>query len=184
MRARLVGLAPLILAAPAFAGGFTVTSPAFPDGGTVPSAQIFDQDGCTGANQSPALAWSGEPAGTKSFAVTMFDPDAPGGKGWWHWTVFDIPPSVHSLPAGAGDEGADLLPPGAKEGRSDFGPAGYCGPCPPAGASPHRYEITVYSVKVAKLPLDAGATGASVGSALRFNTLATAEIMGRYGRPQ
>jgi Raf kinase inhibitor-like YbhB/YbcL family protein len=184
MRSRLVGLAPLILATPAFAGGFIVTSPAFPDGGTVPPAQFFDQDGCTGANQSPALAWSGAPAGTKSFAVTMFDPDAPGGKGWWHWIVFDIPPTVHSLPAGAGDEGSGLLPPGAKEGRNDFGLVGYGGPCPPAGAPPHRYEITVYSVNVAKLPLDAGASGASVSSALRLHTLATAEIMGHAFRPQ
>ncbi len=184
LRALIAGLAPLIVAAPAFAGGFTVTSTDFPDGGTIPMAQVFNEGGCTGQSVSPELSWSGEPAGTKSFAVTIYDPDAPTGSGWWHWTVFNIPPDVHSLAAGAGDAGATSLPAGAGEGRTDFGFSHYGGPCPPVGDPAHHYEITVYAVKVAKLPLDAEASGATVGFVLHFNTLATARLVGRYGRPQ
>jgi Raf kinase inhibitor-like YbhB/YbcL family protein len=184
MRALLLGLAPLVVATPALAGGFTVTSPDFSNGGTIPMAQVFNQDGCTGENHSPAISWSGEPMGTESFAVTMYDPDAPTGSGWWHWTVFNIPPSVHSLPTDAGDAGSALLPAGAGEGRTDFGFSHYGGPCPPVGDPPHHYEITVFAVKVAKLPLDADASGATVGFVLHFNTLATTRIVGRYGRPQ
>lgn len=184
MRTLLLAAVPLFVAAPALAGGFTVTSPDFSDGSTIPMAQVFNADGCNGENHSPALTWSGAPAGTESFAVTMFDPDAPTGSGWWHWTVFNIPPSVHSLAPDAGDAGATSLPAGAMEGRTDFGFSHYGGPCPPVGDPPHHYEITVYAVKVAKLPLDAHSSGGMVGFVLHFNTLATARLVGRYGRPQ
>jgi phosphatidylethanolamine-binding protein (PEBP) family uncharacterized protein len=80
-----------MLTAPALAGGFTVTTPAFPPEGTIPMAQVFNGFGCTGGDHSPALSWSGAPAGTQSYAVTMYDPDAPTGHGWWHWTVFNKP---------------------------------------------------------------------------------------------
>ncbi|HML11102.1 MAG TPA: YbhB/YbcL family Raf kinase inhibitor-like protein [Stellaceae bacterium] len=146
------------------------------------SAQVFNGFGCTGQNISPALSWSGEPAGTQSFAVTMFDPDAPTGSGWWHWTVFNIPASVHSLPAGAGTDPSKDLPAGAVQGRNDFGFSFYGGPCPPVGAHAHHYEITVYALKVPKLDLDASASGAKVGFNLNADALATANIVGRYGR--
>jgi Raf kinase inhibitor-like YbhB/YbcL family protein len=182
MRGPFMGLALAALSVPACAGGFTVTTPDFTPGGTIPMADVFNAFGCTGADRSPALSWSGAPAGTKSFAVTIFDPDAPTGSGWWHWTVFNIPPTVHHLAAGAGDAGSTLLPAGAGEGRSDFGFSHYGGPCPPVGDPPHHYEITVYAVKAAKLPLDAHASGAVVGYVLHFNTLGTARMIGRYGR--
>ena len=184
MRALLLGLAPLALAVPAFAGGFTVTSPDFANGGTIPMAQVFNEGGCKGQSISPALSWSGAPAGTKSFAVTLYDPDAPTGSGWWHWTVFNIPPSVHSLAAGAGDAGSTSLPAGAGEGRTDFGFSHYGGPCPPVGEPPHHYEITVFAVKVAHLPLNAQSSGGMVGFVLHFNTLATTRMVGLYGRPK
>lgn len=184
MRIWLIGLAASLISAPAFAGSFTVTTPAFANGATIPMAQVFNGDGCVGKSQSPALSWSGEPAGTKSFAITMFDPNAPTGSGWWHWTVFNIPPTVHSLPAGAGDAGSTLLPAGAGEGRTDFGFSHYGGPCPPVGDPPHHYQITVYAVKVAKLPLDKNSSGALVGFVLHFNTLGTARVVGLYGRPK
>ncbi|HEV2189184.1 MAG TPA: YbhB/YbcL family Raf kinase inhibitor-like protein [Stellaceae bacterium] len=145
-------------------------------------AQVFNGFGCTGQNVSPALSWSGEPAGTKSFAITVFDPDAPTGSGWWHWTVFNIPASVHGLPAGAGIDSSKDLPAGAMQGRNDFGFSFYGGPCPPPGAHAHHYEITVYALKVDNLPLDSNTSGAAVGFNLRANTLATAKIVGRYGR--
>ena len=182
MRALMLGAGLAAAAAvPALAAGMTVISSDIKDGGTIPMAQVFT--GCKGRNISPALAWSGAPAGTKSFAITMFDPDAPTGSGWWHWTVFNIPPTVHRLPQGAGDAGAKSLPQGAGEGRTDFGFSHYGGPCPPAGDPAHHYHITVYAVKVAKLPLDANSSGATVGFNLHFNTLAKAQIVGTYGRP-
>ena len=187
MHALMLGLgmaAALVAAAapaPALAAGFTVVTPDFTNGGMISMAQVFGA--CQGRNHSPALSWSGEPAGTQSFAVTLFDPDAPTGSGFWHWTLFDIPASVHSLPAGAGDAGSIALPPGAVEGRIDFGLNHYAGPCPPPGP-PHHYELTVYAVKIAKLPLDADASGARVGFQLHYNTLAKAQIVGLYGRPK
>ena len=184
MRRTLLAAAFCTLAAPVLAAGFTVTSPDIHDGGTVPMAQVFNAFGCTGGNHSPAISWSGEPAGTQSFAVTMYDPDAPTGSGWWHWTVFNIPVSVHSLPADAGAANSTLLPAGAGQGRTDFGFSNYGGPCPPVGDKPHRYVLTVYAVKVAHLPLDASSSGALVGFTLHFNALATAHVTGRYGRPK
>jgi hypothetical protein len=171
-----------MLSAPALAAGFTLTTPDFHDGGSIPMAQVFN--GCGGGNHSPALSWSGEPAGTQSFAVTMYDPDAPTGSGWWHWTAFNIPASVHSLQADAGAANSTTLPAGAGQGRTDFGFSNYGGPCPPAGDKPHHYIVTVYAVKVAHLPLDADASGAKVGFNLHFNALATARVTGRYGRPK
>jgi len=169
-------------AATAMAGGFTVTGKDIHNGGPVPMAQVFNAFGCTGKNISPQLSWSGEPAGTKSFAITMYDPDAPTGSGWWHWTVVNIPASVHSLPENAGAADSTALPAGAVEGRSDFGFSHYGGPCPPVGDRPHRYIITVYAVKVAKLPLNAEASGAAVGFNLHFNTIARTHLTGHYGR--
>jgi Raf kinase inhibitor-like YbhB/YbcL family protein len=182
MRALILGASLVALAAPAPAGQFKLASTDVKSGSPMAAAQVFNSLGCTGQNISPALSWSGEPAGTQSFAVTMYDPDAPTGSGWWHWTMFDIPASVNSLPAGAGDDGSKDLPAGAVEGQTDFGFSHYGGPCPPAGDHAHHYEITVYALKVAKLSLDAGASGAMVGFNLRANALATAKIVGRYGR--
>jgi Raf kinase inhibitor-like YbhB/YbcL family protein len=181
MRA-LIFAAALAAAGPAHAAEFMLSSTDVKSGSPMATAQVFT--GCKGGNISPALSWSGEPAGTQSFAITMYDPDAPTGSGWWHWTMFNIPASVHGLAAGAGSEGSKDLPAGAGQGRTDFGFPHYGGPCPPAGDHAHHYEITVYAVKVAKLPLDDTASGARVGFNLHFNTLATAKIVGRYGRSQ
>ena len=184
MRPYMLGAGFCLFAAPALAGGFTVTTPAFLPGGTIPTTEVLNGLGCTGDDRSPALAWSGAPAGTQSYAVTMYDPDAPGGRGWWHWTVFNIPASVHGLVAGAGAANSRGLPPGAGEGRTDFGFSYYGGPCPPAGDRPHRYRITVYALKRAHLPLDARSSPAQVSAQLRDNVLAAAQIIGSYGRPR
>lgn len=164
------------------AGSFTVTSPDFSDGGTIPMAQVFNSFGCTGGDISPALHWSGAPAGTKSFAVTIYDPDAPTGSGWWHWVVFNIPANVSGLPAGAGAPHSHKLPHGAVQARTDFGFSNYGGPCPPVGDAPHHYHVTVYALKTAKLPLNAEASGAMVGYYLHFNTIAEANLVGLFGR--
>lgn len=142
--------------------------------------QVYNGLGCSGRNISPPLAWSGAPRTIQSYAVTVFDPDAPGS-GWWHWVVYDIPVSVTELPQGAGDPGGKM-PAGAIQARTDFGTAGYGGPCPPAGNKPHRYLFTVYALKVAKLDVPAGTSAARVSSAINANKLASASFTARYGR--
>jgi Raf kinase inhibitor-like YbhB/YbcL family protein len=172
-----------VAAAPALAQSkkMSVRSPDVRANAMMSNAQVFNSFGCTGQNRSPALAWSNAPAGTKSFAVTMYDPDAPTGSGWWHWVVFNIPANVTSLPAGAGDPAANLLPAGATQSNTDFGAYGYGGPCPPPG-KPHRYIFTVFALKTDKLPLDTRASGAMVGFNLNANALAKATLTAKYGR--
>lgn len=167
------------------AGKFTLTSTDISAGGTIADRQVFNGFGCNGGNVSPALSWSNPPAGTKSFALLMHDPDAPTGSGWWHWVVYNIPASLSSLPAGAGAGAGDpqkgLLPAGAVQGRTDFGAPGYGGPCPPPG-KPHHYYLRLYALKVAKLDVPADATAAFIGFTVRAHSLAKAELMGLYGR--
>jgi Raf kinase inhibitor-like YbhB/YbcL family protein len=180
MRWLILGAALSAVAAPAIAAEFMLNSTEVKSGSPMSIAQAFTD--CRGQNISPALTWSGEPPGTQSFAVTMYDSDARAGGGWWHWMVFNIPASVHGLAAGAGSDGAKDLPVGADQGRNDFGVSQYSGPCPPIGDHAHHYEITIYAVRVAHLPLDNTASGAAVSAQLRSNTLATAKIVGRYER--
>ncbi len=168
----------------AFAQSMTLTSPDIKEGATIANEQVFKGFGCTGSNISPALSWSGAPGGTKSFALTIYDPDAPTGSGWWHWVVFNIPPGTTSLPKDAGDVKKKLMPKGAIQSRTDFGADGYGGPCPPKGDKPHHYQITVFAVDVDKLP-DAkndSASAALVGFDLHFHTLAKATLTGLYSR--
>ena len=179
MRALILGAVLAAVATPALAE-FILSSTEVKSGSPMALAQALDS--CNGRNISPALSWSGEPAGTQSFALTMVDTDARNGRGWWHWSLFNIPASVHGLAAGAGSEGSKNLPAGAIQGRTDFGFSHYGGPCPPVGDHPHHYEIRVYALKVTSLPLDETAASAQVGSSLRANTLATAKIVGRYAR--
>ncbi len=159
----------------------TLTSTDFTDGGTLANAQVFNEFGCKGDNVSPALAWSGAPSGTRSFALLMHDPDAPTGSGWWHWVVYDIPAGTTSLPAGAGDPKKGLMPAGAVQARTDYGSVGYGGPCPPPG-KPHHYNFRLYALKVAKLEVPAGASPALIGFNVRAQALAEAQLTGMYGR--
>jgi Raf kinase inhibitor-like YbhB/YbcL family protein len=172
------------LLAAAQAGGpgkLTLSSADIPAGGRIGEAQVFSGFGCKGGNLSPALTWSGEPEGTRSFALLVHDPDAPTGSGWWHWILYNIPAGTHSLAAGAGDARKGLLPAGSVQGRSDFGTPGYGGPCPPPGA-PHHYHFVLYALKVAKLDLPADATAAFVAFNVKPQALAEADLTGLYGR--
>src|SRR5262249_58033686 len=135
---------------------FTLTSTDLTDGGTIASAQVFNEFGCKGSNVSPALAWSGAPSDTKSFALLVHDPDAPTGSGWWHWVVYNIPPATTSLAAGAGDAKKNLMPAGAVQGRNDYGGVGYGGPCPPPG-QPHPHPLPPYPLKGPKPEVPAAA---------------------------
>lgn len=180
---RFVALALLILSPAAFAAGsFTVSSSDVKPNSTMAEAQVFKGFGCEGANVSPALAWKNAPAGTKSFAVTVYDPDAPTGSGWWHWVVFNIPAGVTSLPPGAGDPAGGKAPLGAVQSRTDFGKPGYGGPCPPKGDKPHRYIFTVYALKTDKIDADDNASAALVGFMLNANKLGKASFTATYGR--
>lgn len=145
----------------------------------MPQAQVFNGMGHAGQNRSPHLAWEGAPPGTRSFVVTCFDPDAPTGSGWWHWTVANIPASVTELPTGAGSTPGGL-PAGAVQGRTDFGTAGYGGAAPPPGP-PHRYVFTVHALKVDRIDVDENSSGAMFGFYVHFNALASASLTVTYG---
>lgn len=160
--------------------GFCLTSPQIAEGSALSEDQVFNGSGCTGRNISPALNWSNPPKGVKSFALTLYDPDAPTGSGWWHWVVFDIPAEARSLPLNAGPTG--MLPQGAVESLTDFGAPGYGGPCPPPGDKAHRYIFTLHALDLPHLGLDAKAMPAQVGFALHDKVLGTATLTTFYAR--
>jgi len=162
----------------ASAGTLTLSSAQFRDGGTVPLEQV-GSGGCSGMNVSPALSWSGAPAGTLSYVLTTYDPDAPTGSGFWHWVVYNIPASATSLDKGAGS-GTFNLPAGTMQGNNDGGTPGYTGPCPPPGPA-HHYIFTLYALNKT-LDLPAGASAAYVGFNLNGATLAKTSISATYGR--
>ena len=149
----------------------------------MPDIYVANAFGCAGGNTSPPLAWRNAPAGTKSFVVTLFDRDERSTpSGWWHWVVYDLPADTDRLPAGAGSDHSSALPAGALQGRTDLGTAAYHGPCPAKGDPPHRYLFTVYALSVAKLPVDAGASGAMVTSTVQDSLLGKATLVAHYGR--
>lgn len=171
------------LAPVAVAADFQLRSNAIAADSSIAPSFEFNGFGCSGANQSPDLSWQGAPAGTLSYAVTVYDPDAPTGSGWWHWSVVNIPASVTALAADAGAVGGAKLPAGASHVRIDYGYAGWGGVCPPPGDKPHRYIFTVHALKVEKLDLPADATAALAGYMINANALATASFTAYYGRP-
>ena len=148
---------------------FTLSSNDITDGGVLPDAQVQAK-----GNTSPHLKWSGAPEGTKSYAVTVYDPDAPTGSGFWHWTVANIPAAVTELPTGG------PVPAGAVEGRTDYGEPGFGGAAPPPGHGPHRYVFTVFAVDEKCLPVTPEDSGAKYGFNLHFHTLAKASITATY----
>lgn len=177
LAAGMIGAATLAQAA-----GFQLTSPDIKAGAMIPKIFEFNGFGCSGENKSPALKWSGAPKGTKSFAVTVYDPDAPTGSGWWHWMVINIPADVTELKPDAGAVGGANLPKGASHARIDYGVAGWGGVCPPQGDKPHRYIFTVHALKQDKLDVPADATAALTGFMINGNSLGKASFTARYGR--
>ncbi|NEM91412.1 YbhB/YbcL family Raf kinase inhibitor-like protein [Galbitalea soli] len=160
--------------------GFTVTSTDIADGATFANPQVSGIFGAGGEDVSPQLSWSGFPPATKSFAVTIYDPVAPTGSGFWHWAVVDIPATVTELPTGAGDDTGSGLPAGAFQLRGDGGLARYIGAAPPAGHGEHLYFIGVHAVDVESLGIGADASPALLGFTLFSHTLARATIVARY----
>jgi Raf kinase inhibitor-like YbhB/YbcL family protein len=164
------------------AAGFTLSSPTIKPGSKLTDAQVFSGFGCTGKNISPALEWKNAPKGTKSFALTVYDPDAPTGSGWWHWVVYNIPAASSMLAEGAGSADGKSLPNGAVQGRTDFGAPGFGGACPPKGDKPHRYIFTVYALKTDKIDAPADGTAALVGFMVNANKIGKASFTAYYGR--
>jgi len=163
----------------------TLSSNSFNDGDYLAQDHVLSENygfGCAGGNKSPQLSWSGEPAGTKSFALTCYDPDAPTGSGFWHWLVVNTPADVHELALDAGNAASGLLPAGGLQTRTDFGAPGYGGPCPPEGDHPHRYLFTLFAVGAEQLPVEADTMPAVVGFNLHFATLEKVALMGLYKR--
>ncbi|BCQ33965.1 kinase inhibitor [Erwinia rhapontici] len=155
-----------------------LSSQNFNDGDKLPERQVLNAMGYQGDNLSPHLAWDDVPAGTKSFVVTCYDPDAPTGSGWWHWVVANLPADTRELPEGAGSGKVDL-PTGSVQTRTDFGSAGYGGAAPPKGES-HRYIFTVHAIDVEVLEVDENASGALVGFNVHFHSLGSASITAMY----
>jgi hypothetical protein len=175
---RLVVLACML----GFASGqtFELTSPDIH--GQITNDQVFSGFGCEGKNISPRLEWKNAPEGTKSFAVTVYDPDAPTGGGWWHWLIFDIPPEVNALARDAGNLEAGMAPAGSVQSITSFGKPGFGGSCPPVGDRPHAYIFTVYALTLESLGLDETATPSLVGYYLNQNLLAKASLIAYYSR--
>ena len=161
---------------------FSVTSNDFNDGEQLPAAQLSGIFGAGGKDISPELSWTGFPEDTRSFAVTVYDPDAPTASGFWHWAVVDIPGDVTHLPAGAGGEAGNGLPPGAFQLSNDGGLARYIGAAPPPGHGRHHYHVVVHAVDVDSLGIGSDATPAFLGFNLFGHTLGRARIIGTHER--
>jgi Raf kinase inhibitor-like YbhB/YbcL family protein len=162
-------------------GGFRLMSSEWHDGGSVPKENTFNGSGCGGANISPEFHWSGAPSGTKSFAITIFDLDAPTDGGWWHWVIFNIRGTILELPAGAGNKETGGLPPASVQCRNDYGELGYGGPCPPPG-SPHRYLVKVYALNAEKLPFGSETPPGKMAKQIETHSIGVAKLMVKFGR--
>ncbi|MEU9837522.1 YbhB/YbcL family Raf kinase inhibitor-like protein [Streptosporangium sp. NPDC048047] len=156
---------------------FTVASDDLAHGGVLPDAHVYEA-----GNVSPHLRWSGAPAGTKSYAVTCFDPDAPTGSGWWHWVLADIPADVTELPRGAGSGDMEGLPKGALHGRNDYGTFDFGGAAPPPGPA-HRYVFAVHALGVESIEVTPDQTAAVFSGTINHHALARAVLVAEYGVP-
>jgi len=160
-------------------GDLTLTSSAFAEGGRIPREHAYAPEG---ENMSPALSWSGVPAGTEELALVVDDPDAPRAEPWVHWVVYGIPGDATKIPEGASNgEGRLSRPAGAVEGKNDFGDLGWGGPLPPKGHGTHHYHFKLYALDTA-LDLGQGATKAALLGAMKGHVLAEAELVGTYSR--
>jgi Raf kinase inhibitor-like YbhB/YbcL family protein len=179
---KLLSLVSLMISTSVFAGSLSLSSNDISQGKHMTKTQEFTGFGCAGADTSPQLAWSGAPKGTKSFAITAYDPDAPTGSGWWHWQILNIPVAVTELLAGAGDTKRDLAPEGSLQVENDYGGRGFGGACPPAGHGIHHYRFTVHALSIAILELPENASGALAGYMINSNTLESSTIEALYQR--
>lgn len=151
-------------------------------GGQASVKQVNNDFGCSGHNMSPQLFWENAPADAKSFAVTIYDENAPTGSGWWHWIIFDIDRSISELKSDAGNIIKHLAPEQSIQSKTDFGLSGYGGPCPPNDNILHKYIVTIYALKKEKLGLSAFDSPAFVGFYLNQNLIEKASLVFYYRR--
>jgi Raf kinase inhibitor-like YbhB/YbcL family protein len=163
------------------ADSFSLSSTDLSHGEFMKKTHEFQGFGCNGGNLSPQLSWDGVPEGTKAFAVTAYDPDAPTGSGWWHWQLVNIPANIKTLPTGAGDSSKNLTPKGSMQMRNDYGVPGFGGACPPEGHGAHRYQFTVHALSQ-KLNLPENASGALTGYMINANSLGSHTLEALYKR--
>jgi Raf kinase inhibitor-like YbhB/YbcL family protein len=156
---------------------FELRSDDISDGETLPTPHVSGMMGAGGEDASPHLAWSGAPEGTQSYAVTVYDPDAPTAAGFWHWAAFNIPADVTELPT---DASAGGLPEGVVQLRNDGGTVGYIGAAPPPGHGPHHYWVVVHAVDVPTLDIPAEASPAFLGFNLFSHAIARATLVPTY----
>lgn len=176
----ITGLALLFSATIVAAQDFTLKSDQI--SGQLTIEQVYDGFGCTGKNISPSLKWNGAPKTAKSFALTIYDPDAPTGSGWWHWIIFNIPADATELKTDAGSPQKGISPKGSVQSMTDYGKPGFGGACPPPGDKPHRYIFTLFALDVPRLDLDEKAGPALVGYMLNQHAIAKAALVSYYGR--
>jgi hypothetical protein len=148
----------------------------------IENKHVFKGFGCDGGNISPQISWMNAPKETKSFALTVYDPDAPTGSGWWHWLVVNIPANHTSIPANFGSENKFKLKDGIMQVHNDFGVYNFGGPCPPKGDKAHRYIFSIHALKVEKLEIEKSATPALAGFMINQNSLGRASFTAYYKR--
>jgi len=166
----------IALAGPAGAAAFSLTSTTFAAGTAMPKSTEFRGMGCSGGNISPQLSWTGAPRRTKSFVLTVHDPDAPMPGGWWHWVRYGIPPIASGLAPGAKGPGFDAT--------TSFKAVGYGGPCPPPGDRPHHYRFVLWALDVPRIGATPATTGPELVALMRGHILAQTVLVGRFGRPK
>ncbi len=159
---------------------FTLTCPTMQNGDTLPMAHVYDQGDYGGQNISPALSWKNAPADTKSFALSVYDPDAPTGSGFWHWYIINIPANINELPENAGNPDNPKLPSTAQQMKNDLAENAFVGAFPPKGDKPHRYIFTVYALDVEQLTLPNNATTAFAGFNVKSHAIAEATFTVTY----
>ena len=179
---KLITVLSLSISASAYAGTLTLSSHDIAQGEFMAKAQEFKGFGCSGGDVSPHLKWTNAPQGTKSFAITAYDPDAPTGSGWWHWQLVNIPSDVTELVAGAGGSDSGLTPAGSVHIGNDYGSKAFGGACPPEGHGVHHYRFTVHALSVESLALPENASGALAGYMINANTIASSTIVALYKR--
>ncbi len=179
---KIIALLSLAISVSAHATSLTLSSHDIAQGEFMAKAQEFNGFGCSGGDLSPHLKWSNAPKGTKSFAITAYDPDAPTGSGWWHWQIVNIPTTVTEISTGAGSVKKDLAPQGSVQIINDYGSRGFGGACPPSGHGVHHYRYTIHAISVETLTLPENASGALTGYMINANTIESYTIESLYKR--
>lgn len=179
---KLLAALSLCISTTAFAGSLTLSSHDIAQGEFMNKAQEYNGFGCSGGDLSPHLKWSTPPQGTKSFAITAYDIDAPTGSGWWHWQVVNIPLKTRELASGAGNKENNIMPTGSTQISNDYGSHAFGGACPPPGHGVHHYRFTIHALSVEKLELPKEASGALTGYMINAHTIESTTIESLYKR--